>query len=327
MARIAVLGAGSWGTALAINATRAGHVVQLWGRDHAHVTAMRQSRTNGRRLPGIALPEQVLPVADAQSAVADADLVIVAVPMQELRGAMSRLPPPDVPLVVAAKGLEISSGLRPSQVLRDVWPAAMVGMLSGPSFAREVALGKPAALVIAFDRLEHAAAVARLLATPTFRPYPSDDLVGVEICGAFKNVVAIAAGIVMGMDLGENARAAAITRGLAELARLAQAQGARAETMMGLAGLGDLVLTASSLTSRNTTLGEALGRGAAISAMIGAGHALAEGAATAAAACALAASCDIELPIADAVRRVVAGETDVASVVEELLSRPLPERE
>ena len=223
--------------------------------------------------------------------------------------------------MICAKGLERATGLRLSEVVRQELPACIPAALSGPSFARELALALPTAVTVAADRLSDATALAALLASPAFRPYPSDDLPGVELAGALKNVVAIAAGAVAGRALGENARAALITRGLAEMSRLAEALGARRETLTGLSGLGDLLLTATSLTSRNTSLGLALARGFPPAA------ALAEGASTAEAACRLAASVGVDLPIADAVRRVLAGEATVDEAVGLLLGRPLAGRE
>ncbi len=326
MARLGVLGAGAWGTALALVAARAGHTVVLVARDRAAATAMRATRRNERRLPGVELPAAIEPVADP-AALERAELLLVAVPTQALRTALADLPAAGAPLLLCCKGLEQGTGLRPSEVVAAIRPGAVVGALSGPSFALEVARGLPTALSLAFPDLATARRIAALLALPTFRPYPTDDLVGVELGGALKNVIAIAAGIVMGRGLGENARAALITRGLAELSRLAEAVGARRTTLMGLSGLGDLVLTATSLTSRNTSLGHALARGRPLGELLRSGAALAEGAFTASAACTLAARLGLELPITDAVRRVVAGATTVEAAIAELLARPVPESE
>lgn len=320
-----MLGAGAWGTALALVAARAGHAVTLVARDAAAARTIRAARASPR-LPGVMLPAAVA-VEDDPAALAAAELVLLVVPTQALRRATLRLPPLACPLLLGCKGLELGSGLRPSQVVAAVRPELEVGALSGPSFAAEVARGLPTAVSLAFAELATAQRAARLLALPDFRPYPSDDLLGVELGGALKNVVAIAAGIVLGRELGENARAALVTRGLAEMARLAETLGARRATLMGLSGLGDLVLTATSLTSRNTSLGFALGRGRAAGELLAAGAALAEGAFTAEAACTLAARHGLELPITDAVRRVVAGQTAVAEAIAELLARPLPEQE
>lgn len=323
MARIGVVGAGSWGTALAVIAARAGHRVTLWGRDPALIERIALERENVAALPGIALPRSILPTA-AIDELAGASTVLLAVPAQQLRSAVRLLPVLAAPLVITAKGLERATGLRLSQVVAVERPDASIAALSGPSFALEVARGLPTAVTIASSDLTVARQLAERLASPAFRPYPSDDLLGVELGGALKNVVAIAAGVTMGRGLGENARAALITRGLAELTRLALAQGARRETMMGLAGLGDLVLTATSLTSRNTSFGFALAQGRATSELLGAGSKLSEGAYTAEAACRLGRSIGVELPIAEAVRAVVSGEQDVDAAIDALLARPLP---
>ncbi len=320
--RIGVLGAGAWGTALAIVAARAGNAVTLCGRDAAAVAAMRADRENRRRLPGARLPDAVTLVADP-AALTGAAAILLAVPAQELRGACDRLPAGDrpPPLVICAKGLERATGLRLSEVLAQRRPGARVAALSGPSFAPEVARGLPTAVVLAADSLDLAAELAGSLASPCFRPYPSDDLLGVELAGALKNVVAIAAGVTMGKGLGENARAALVTRGLAEMGRLAAALGARRETLMGLSGLGDLLLTATSLASRNTSFGFALAQGRRPAELV-AGAALSEGAFTAEAACRLGARVGVELPVAEAVRAVIAGELSVDAAIGGLLARP-----
>lgn len=321
MARLGVAGAGAWGTALAVVAARAGNEVLLWGRDPAQVAAMRERRENRTHLPGVTLPDRV-DVSDDPARLAPADAILLAVPAQQVRAACRALPPSPAPLVICAKGLEQATGLRLSQVLAQERPGAPLAALSGPSFALEVGQGLPTAVTVAADGAL-ASALAERLACPTFRPYPSDDLLGVELAGALKNVVAIAAGVVMGKGLGENARAALITRGLAEMARLAAALGARRETLMGLAGLGDLMLTATSLTSRNTSFGFALARGRTAGELMAAGGKLSEGAYTAEAACRLARATGVELPVAEAVRTVIAGELDLDAAIEGLLARPL----
>lgn len=322
MAHIAVVGAGAWGTALAVVAARAGHGVTLWGRDPEVVAAMARERVNARRLPEARLPREVVPTASI-SEVTAADCLVLAVPAQALRSVLQELPAVPAPFVITAKGLERASGLRLSEVVASVCPDAAVAALSGPSFAAEVARGLPTAVTIASERPGLARALAELLACPTFRPYPSEDLIGVELGGALKNVIAIAAGVTMGKGLGENARAALITRGLAEMSRIALAQGARRETLMGLAGLGDLLLTATSLTSRNTSFGHALAQGGHVDELLVGGR-LSEGAYTAEAACRLGRAVGAELPIAEAVRALVAGEVNVDDAVDGLLARPLP---
>lgn len=323
---VGVLGAGAWGTALAIAASRAGREVLLWDRDPERVATLATGRENMRDLPGIPLDPLITPTDDLAAA-AGAPVVLLVVPAQKVREMVGRLPARTGTLVICAKGIEQETGLRLSEVIGLLRPHAEVAALSGPSFARETAQGRPTAVTVAAGELACATRLCETLASPAFRPYPSDDLLGVELGGAMKNVVAVAAGAVMGKGLGENARAAVITRGLAEMRRLALALGARPETLMGLSGLGDLMLTATSLTSRNTSFGFALGRGRSVGALLAEGEALAEGAWTASAACLLAARHGIELPIADAVRRVVAGETDLDRVVGELMARPLRDSE
>jgi glycerol-3-phosphate dehydrogenase (NAD(P)+) len=270
------------------------------------------------------VPDSIEPVGDISRASA-AEAVVLAAPAQHLRSVLEKLRgvlKPGTPVVLSAKGIEIATGLLPPEVLRAVVPAAEPAVLSGPSFARDVALGLPTAVTIA-ARNGMAARLAATLSRPGFRPYVSDDIMGVALGGAAKNVYAIACGMVDGAGLGESARAAAISRGFAELLRLGAAIGARPETLMGLAGLGDLVLTATSLSSRNFALGVALAKGASLQDMSGPGRPLAEGAATAPALIARARAMGVELPIAEAVAAVLSGKLGVKDVAERLLARPL----
>jgi glycerol-3-phosphate dehydrogenase (NAD(P)+) len=326
MTTIGVMGAGAWGTALAQAAAIAGNHVRLWARDPAQRRAIRETRENRIQLPGVTLHERIA-VEEDVGALVGLDVVLLVVPAQQVRNACAALARSHGAVVCCAKGLEQATGLRLSQVILETCPHVRPAALSGPSFAAEVAAGLPTAVTVAAADRTLAAALARTLASPTFRPYPSDDLLGVEIGGALKNVIAIAAGVVMGRGLGENARAAVITRGLAEITRLAMALGARRETLTGLSGLGDLLLTATSLTSRNTSFGFALSRGATPAELMATGRRLSEGAWTAGAACRLAATVGVELPIAAAVRAVVAGETGLEAAIETLLNRPLAESE
>ena len=326
MALLGVAGAGAWGTALAIVAARAGHEVVLWGRDPAQLAELQRTRTNRRYLEGASLPPAVTATHELAALEGIATLLLV-VPAQQVRSVCRSLPQGVATLVLCAKGLELGTGLRLSQVVAQECSGLRVAALSGPSFALEVGRGLPTAVTIATAELALAAELAELLASPTFRPYPSDDLLGVELAGALKNVIAIAAGVAMGKDLGENARASLITRGLAEMARLTTGLGARRETLMGLSGLGDLLLTATSLTSRNTSFGFELARGRKAAELTGQGHKLSEGAFTAEAACTLARQVGVELPVAEAVRAVIAGEIDVDRAILALLARPLPSTE
>ena len=315
MSRVAVIGAGAWGTALAIQASRAGADVVLWARSHAAAARIEQARESPR-LPGHRLPGTIRVTADMPAA----DITLLAVPMQTLRSVTASLPSDHGILIACAKGLETGTLKLPLEVLRDCRPMAAALVLSGPNFAHEIAAGMPAASVIAGEDPDQRDQVAAAIGTPTFRLYGNDDPIGAQLGGAAKNVIAIAAGAVIGAGLGENARAALITRGLAELSRLTIALGGRAETVMGLSGLGDLLLTCTGPTSRNYSLGLALGRGEALADILGARTAVTEGVATAPAL--LARARDVELPICTAVADLLAGRTTLAKAIGDLLARP-----
>ena len=319
---IAIMGAGAWGTALAIQAERAGQRAMLWARDPARAALIQQSRTNERLLPGVPLPVGITITADAGQALAGAALILLVVPAQALRPVLQSLPALPAPVLICAKGVEAGSLMLPLEILAATHPTAIAGVLSGPNFAHEIARGLPAAAVVAsHDAGLRALGVARL-GSPGFRLYGGDDPVGAEIGGAAKNVIAIAAGAVMGAGLGENARAALITRGLAEIARLALALGGRADTVAGLSGLGDLLLTATGPGSRNTSLGMALGRGESLADILAARQGVTEGVATAPALVARSASLGVEIPICAAVAELVSGNLSVQQAVAQLLSRP-----
>ena len=322
---IAVIGAGSWGTALAINAARAGRRVVLWGRDAPAVRAIESDRENQRYLPGIPLDPAIRVTADLAE-VAAADAILLVVPAQTVAEIAAALGSGDRPLVIAAKGLERTTDRRLSDVVSDVAPGRPIAALSGPNFAREVALGLPAAATLACPDEGIGQDLAAAMSHEQFRLYWTDDLIGVEIGGAIKNVLAIAAGMVAGRGLGENAKAALITRGLAELMRLGGTLGARRETLMGLAGLGDLLLTAGSPTSRNMAFGMKIGEGADPVRLQQEPGALVEGVATAAAVIRLAqssAGARCPLPVCEGVAAVLAGERDMDQVMAELMTRPL----
>jgi glycerol-3-phosphate dehydrogenase (NAD(P)+) len=323
--RIAVVGAGAWGTALAQTAARGGCAVVLWGRDAQAMAAIARTRSNPR-LPGVAIDARIKAVADLAE-IATAEVVLLAVPAQSLREVCGRLPQGRAPLVICAKGFETASGRRLSEVVEETCPGRTVAVLSGPNFAGEVAAGLPAASTLACSDPALGRRLAEALSSRSFRVYWSDDLIGVEAGGALKNVLAIAAGAVVGRGLGENARAALISRGLAELARLGEAMGGRRETLMGLSGLGDLVLTATSLTSRNAAFGHALGQGAEPSALKARPGPLAEGVFTAAAAVRLARRHGVELPICATVDDVLEGRIGIDAAIERLMTRPLKSEE
>ncbi len=317
---LAVFGAGAWGTALAnVAAEASGEPAPLIGRDPARMEAVARDRENAARLPGAPLHGGVRPTADLAAAKSAAMVLLVA-PMQSLREAAQALAPhlaPGATVVACCKGVERGTLALPPAVLAETLPGRPHALLSGPSFAEDVARRLPTAVTLASSDPEVAAFAAERLATRAFRPYRSGDVTGVALGGAAKNVLAIAAGAVAGRGLGASAVAALIARGFAELARLGVALGAQPETLAGLSGLGDLVLTATSEKSRNFSLGLALGRGEPPP------DRLAEGAATADALVALASERGVEMPISEAVAEVVAGRISVAAAVEALLSRPL----
>jgi glycerol-3-phosphate dehydrogenase (NAD(P)+) len=311
-----VIGAGAWGTALAIQAARAGNEVTLWARDPERARAIGATRQNPR-LPGHTLPEQVRVVDTPRTA---ADAMLLVVPMQFLRAVLISLPTLPAPLVVCIKGVEAGTLRLPLELVAELCPQVAAAVLSGPNFAHEVAAGLPAASVVAASDAALRDAISRLLSTPAFRLYGNDDPIGAQVGGAAKNVIAIAAGAVIGAGLGENARAALITRGLAELSRLAVALGGRAETVMGLSGLGDLLLTCTGASSRNFSVGLALGRGERLADILAARSSVAEGVATAPALVTRAAG--VDMPICTAVAALLAERTTLAEAIAALLARP-----
>jgi glycerol-3-phosphate dehydrogenase (NAD(P)+) len=324
--RVTVIGAGAWGTALALVALRAGRRVTLVGRDAEAVEAYRTTGRMPRRLGDIALDPGLELTLDPAAGLDGADLVILSVPTRATRDAARaarRHLAAGVPVVGAAKGLEPGSLDTVTEILAEELPAAIPAVLSGPSFAVDVARGLPTAVTVATRDDDTAEAIAQALSSSSFRPYASHDVIGVQIGGALKNVLAIASGIVVGRGLGASAQAALIARGFAELSRLGRALGAETETLMGLSGLGDLVLTATSPQSRNFSLGLALGRGGRIAELTAAGTRLAEGVHTASVAVDFAHTHGVEVPITAAVAEVVAERLAVDAAIERLMSRPL----
>ena len=321
---IAVLGAGSWGTALALHLLRQGRAVRLWAHDPARADQIARERCNHRYLPGLELPPSLQVTGSLNRALSDGALALIAVPsegFEELVLRLSEVVSPGVRLVCATKGLHPTSGRFLFEVARDFVPRASVALLSGPTFASEVAAGLPAAVTLASRDVDFARRLAPLFHSPAFRVYPSDDVVGVAIGGAVKNVLAIAAGIADGLGFGANARAALITRGLAELSRLGRALGGRPETLAGLSGLGDLVLTCTGDQSRNRRCGFLLAAGhGPAEAQVRIGQAV-EGVRSAAQTGRLANRLGVEMPIVDAVVRVLADEVRPSDAVEALLAR------
>jgi glycerol-3-phosphate dehydrogenase (NAD(P)+) len=323
--RIAVIGAGAWGTALATVAERAGASVSLWARDPVLAETINRQHENPSYLPGIPLAATITATSNAAAALAGADAVLLVVPAQFLRAILQTCAPhvtPAAPLLLCAKGIEAESLKTMSEIAAEIMPAAAIAVLSGPSFAAEVARGLPAAVTIASRDRAVAQSFVAALGTARFRPYLSGDPIGVEIGGAVKNVLAIACGIIEGRGLGDNARAALITRGLAEMVRLGLAKGAAPDTFRGLSGLGDLVLTCTAGQSRNYTLGLALGRGASLASALSARRAVVEGVATAAAVTRLSDRLGIEMPITAAVDGVLHRGMAIDMMIERLLSRP-----
>ena len=319
MAEIGVLGAGAWGTALANQAARSADKVTLWARDNLHVREMCETRENRRRLPGVALAGNVTPSADLL-ALAQAQLVLLAVPAQAFRGLLEGLAlvlRPGVPIVICAKGIERGTGFFLSDIVADILPQHPVAVLSGPSFAQDLAKSLPTAVTLATHDAATLDHVLDALAAPYFRMYHSTDIRGAEIGGAAKNVIAIACGIAAGRQLGASAQAALVARGFAELARFGRAFGARAETLMGLSGLGDLVLTCNSPQSRNFACGFALGSG-----QPRANAGVVEGVHTASALVAMARARGVDMPIASAVDAILTGTIDIDGSIDALLARP-----
>jgi glycerol-3-phosphate dehydrogenase (NAD(P)+) len=316
---VGVIGAGAWGTALAGVAARAGHRVTLWGRSPELAARINETGANEAYLPNLALPDSITATADPAD-LAESDLVLVAVPAQAVRETLARFTghlAPGVAAVVCAKGIERGSRNLMSQVVAEALPQAHAHVLSGPSFAGDVARDLPTAVTLAGPTLDDATRLAEALSLPAFRIYASDDLVGVQLGGAVKNVLAIACGISQGRGLGDSARAALTTRAFAELARLGRAMGARPETLTGLSGLGDLVLTCASRQSRNFAYGIALGERSQLP------GGTVEGVPTAGVVSAMAEALGVDMPISAAVHRIVEGRTQIDDELNRLLARPL----
>jgi glycerol-3-phosphate dehydrogenase (NAD(P)+) len=318
---IAIVGAGSWGTALAIHLARGGAPVRLWARSREVVESIRAQRRNPWYLSDVEVPSGVEATTDARAAVAEATLVIVAVPSEFFADTLARLGPVRAPVLSATKGFEPGRHRRMSEVVAERWPGVPTAVLSGPTFAREVAQAQPTAAVIASRDDALAAELQARLGSREFRLYTNRDVVGVEVGGALKNVIAVATGLADGLGLGENARAALVTRGLAEITRLAVALGGEPATLAGLAGLGDLVLTSTGTLSRNRALGMALARGESRTHAQQATRMVAEGVPTVTAACALAQRHGVTLPIATEVAAVLFDGKSPQEALASLLGR------
>ncbi|MEE9141048.1 MAG: NAD(P)H-dependent glycerol-3-phosphate dehydrogenase [Alphaproteobacteria bacterium] len=323
--RIGIVGGGAWGTTLSLVARRAGRQVLIWVREPEVAAAINESHENPVFLPAVTLPSEVRATTELE-AVADADAVLLVTPAQFLRQVAAELAPSlkvGTPAVICAKGIELGTGALMSEVVAEVLPGAPMAVLSGPTLAVEVARGLPTAVTLACADTDLGSRVVEALGNPRFRIYLSQDLVGAQIGGAVKNVLAIAICIAYGRELGENARAALMTRGMVEMVRLGLAMGSKAGTMMGLSGLGDLALTCSSDQSRNASLGLALGRGRSLADVLAGRREVTEGVTTSAAVMELARRHGVEMPISEAVDRILNHGADIDATIEDLLARPL----
>ena len=323
LGHIGVVGAGAWGTVMGLVAIRAGSSVTIWARETDTVSAINDDHRN----PFLADMEldKALVATAALTQVAKSDALVLAVPAQFMRSVCGALVPhlsPGTPVVICTKGIEKDTGALMSEVVGETLPEAQLAVLSGPTLASEVAAGLPTAVTLACADADIGEKLSQALGSPAFRPYLSPDLVGAQIGGATKNVFAIACGIVTGRGIGEDGRAAVITRGMAELMRLGREMGAQPDTLMGLSGMGDLVLTCTSPRSRNQSLGLALGKGERLTDIVGARASVAEGIFTAAAVMTLAEKLGIEMPLCAAVDAIVNRGTDIGEVIHGLLSRP-----
>lgn len=324
MAKISVIGAGAWGTALAITAHRAGNSVLMWAREEETVYAINNAHTN-TFLPGAVLPPEIKASGDLKQAVTEADVVLLVAPAQFTRSVLEQMKPfwrGETPLVLCAKGLELSSGLLLTEVAKEVLPNVVLGVLSGPGFAAEVAAGNPTATTIAAEDGKLAERLVQMMGSARFRPYFSTDIVSPEVCGAMKNVIAIAAGVVDGCGYGDNGRAALITRGLNEMARFARALGGHRSTVLGMSGVGDLVLTCCSTQSRNYSFGYKLGQVRSASRVMAESKATVEGVPTAAAVVKRARVLNVDMPICSAVESVLYHDKSVEEILHDLLTRP-----
>ncbi len=327
MARIGIIGGGAWGTALSLVVKRAGGDAVLWAREPEVVAVINAQHENPVFLPGVRLDPAIEATGEIGRA-ADADAVLLTMPAQHLRkstAALSSVLKPGTPAILCAKGIENGSCALMSEIAAEILPGSPIAALSGPTFAAEVAQGLPTAATLACKDHDLAMRIARMLASQRFRIYLSDDIIGSQIGGAVKNVLAIACGITMGRKLGENARAALITRGLAEMVRLGLAKGARLATLMGLSGFGDLSLTCNSAQSRNTSLGILLGQGVKLDDALARGGGVAEGAYSAQAVRQLAKRHEIDMPICLAVDRIINLGANIDNVIADLLDRPIRE--
>jgi len=327
MNKVGIIGAGAWGTALSCAMQRAGNDVLLQAYETEVADAINRCHSNPVYLPNTSLNPNIRATSTLSDLV-ESDVILMVAPAQHVRAtcqALRAVWKKDTALLICAKGIELNSGLLMSEVVAEELPEAEIGILSGPTFAIEVANGLPSACTLAMEKMDRAMAFGKIVGSSRFRIYASDDIVGAQIGGAVKNVLAIASGMASGKGFGDNARAALITRGISELARLGVAKGAKPETLMGLSGMGDLTLTCNSLQSRNFSLGVALGQGEKLEDILKVRKAVTEGVFTARSVCKLAASLDVDMPICKAVNQILNEGCDINQVVDDLLARPFRE--
>lgn len=325
MQTIGIIGGGAWGTALAQTVAGTGRDALIWAREEDVVSSINAKHENITFLPGVTLHERVRATGSLTEA-AQADALLLVPPAQHLRSTLNALKAgldDKKPVVICAKGVEIETGALLSQIAADVVPQSPLAILTGPTFAAEIARGLPSAVTLAMRNIEQATDLAGTLTSKNLRMYPSDDIVGAQIGGAVKNVIAIACGIIEGKKLGDSARAALVTRGLAEIARLASALGAKRETLMGMCGVGDLILTCSSMQSRNFSLGVALGQGRKLEEILAERNSVTEGVHTAKALIVMARNNAVDMPVSDAVYRCLSEGADVNAMIERMLERPV----
>ncbi len=325
MQTIGVIGGGAWGTALAQSFAGSGKQCVIWAREDAVVNSINTNNENALFLPGIKLHGNIRATGKLSEA-AQSDILIIVTPAQYLRASLEALKPDlndTKTLVICAKGVEIESGLMLSQIAKEIVPQSPIAILTGPTFASEIARGLPSAVTLAMKDKESARALAEILSSRTLRMYGSDDIIGAQVGGAVKNVIAIGCGIIEGKKLGDSARAALVTRGLAEIARLASALGAKKETLMGMCGVGDLILTCSSMQSRNFSLGVALGQGKTLREILESRNSVTEGVHTAKALMVMAKNNAVEMPISAAVYECLQDNADVGQIIARMLDRPV----
>lgn len=326
MNNIGVIGGGAWGTALAQAMASTGKNVTIWAREPEVVSAINNDHVNTPFLPGIQINPSIKATIHMADAVTSMDAILIVSPAQHLRStleAMKNYLSLEIPVIICSKGVEIESGLLLSQVAQEVIKDLKIAILTGPTFAAEIARGLPCAVTLAMKDLNQAAVIAEQLSSRTLRLYASDDVIGAQIGGAVKNVIAIACGVIEGKKLGDSARAALVTRGLAEIARLGSALGAKKETLMGMCGVGDMILTCSSMQSRNFSLGVALGQGKTLEEILGSRTSVTEGVYTAKAMAVMAKNNAVEMPISTAMNQCLSEGANIDSIIENMLDRPI----